>query len=293
MSGERITQELSLGEVLSKTLDLYKRGFAKFLIPFLIVEVITSPIGVLIRDAVVPPALGVSSTNQQFQSSFFSHFGSIILLIALLLIVGLVFGTIAGATTIKLASDQIEKGQAELRPSIRFAVSKLISVWAISLIVGIIVFFGLIALIVPGIILAIMFSLALPALLIEQLGISSSMSRSRELVSHRWLKTFALFLVVGIIIGIASFIASAIAGLFGSASGIVSGILSAFYAPIVPILLVVYYYSNVARLAPLVSQPPAPPATGASAGTRFCSNCGARLDSSVLFCPACGTRQSI
>ena len=293
MSGEKITQELSLGEVLSKTLDFYRRGFAKFLIPFLIVDVITSVVGILIRDAVVPPIIFEGSTNQQFQSWFFSYFGAIILLAALVLIVGLVFGTIAAATAIKLTSDQIEKGQAELGPSVRFAVSKLVSIWIVSLIIGIIVFLGIIALIVPGVILAIMFSLALPVLLIEQLGISSSMRRSRELVGHRWLKTFVLFLVVGILIGIASFIANTIGGLFGSASSIVSGILSAFYAPIVPIVLVVYYYSNVARLAPSISQPPTPPDTGASSGTKFCSNCGTKLDSGVMFCPACGTKQSI
>ena len=50
---------------------------------------------------------------------------------------------------------------------------------------------GLIALIVPGIILAIVFSLALPVLLIEKKGVLESMGRSHALVGHRWLKTFA------------------------------------------------------------------------------------------------------
>ena len=160
------------------------------------------------------------------------------------------FFPIAQGGAIKLASEQIEKGQADLGASVRFAASRILGIWALSIIVGIIVLLGFIALVIPGIILAIMFSLAFPVLIIENKGFSESMSRSRELVGHRWLKTFATYLVLAIIIGISSAVASVLSAPFGIASPVVSGILSAFYEPLFPILLTVYYFSNRYRVSP-------------------------------------------
>ena len=168
---------------------------------------------------------------------------------------------------------------------------KLLSIWALNIIVGIIVFLGFIALIVPGIILAIMFSLALPVLLIENKGVTESMGRSRVLVGQRWLKTFATLLVLGIIVIIASVIISAIKGLFGIASPVVNGILAAFYQPLFPILLAVYYYSNLARIS---QPPPSPmwtgPTTTAPPGVKLCPTCGTQNVSSATFCTKCGAR---
>jgi hypothetical protein len=165
----------------------------------------------------------------------------------------------------------------------------------VSLIIGIVVLLGVIALIVPGIILLIMFSLALPSLLLENHGILDSLGRSRELVGHRWLKTFALFIVIGITVLIATAVADAIGGLFGSASTVVSYLLSAFYLPLIPIALTVYYYSNIARIAPpQMNQPPMPEVISVGTvpgGTKFCINCGTQLPSAATFCSKCGTRQ--
>ena len=116
--------------------------------------------------------------------------------------------------------------------------------------VGIILVVGFIALIVPGIIPAIMYSLAFPVLIIENKGVLDSMRRSRQLVGHRWLKTFGVYLVLGIIFILAWLILGAVAVPFGIASPVVNGLLSAFYQPLLPILLTVYYYSNLARITP-------------------------------------------
>ena len=190
-----------------------------------------------------------------------------------------------------MASEQITKGEASLGASIRFAVSKLLSIWAVSIIVGIIVVLGIIALIIPGIILAIMYSLALPVLLIEKKGVFESMSRSRQLVSHRWGKTFGTFLLLGIIVIIASLIFGAITAPFGIAGIIINGILSALYRPLFPILLVVYYYSNLARTAPPpTGQIPMGSTTTFQAGTKVCPACGAQNASLASFCVRCGAK---
>src|SRR2546425_402265 len=286
-----ISRELGLGEVISKTFDVYRRDFAKYFVLFAVVGVIVQVVTRLARQAFVVPTLPVNPTSQQVSSWFSALFGALVLLVVVIFFVNIVFSTIAEGSAINLASEQITKGQVNFGASIRFAVSRLLSIWALSIIVGIIVVIGFIALIVPGIILAIMFSLALPVLLIENKGVTESMGRSRQLVSHRWGKTFGTFLVLGIIVLIASLIFSAITAPLGIAAPVVNGILSALYQPLFPILLAVYYYSNLARTAPApTAQMPMGSTSSFQAGMKLCPSCGTQLPSSTTFCTNCGSK---
>ena len=288
---QSIRRELSLGDVISKTFELYRRDFTKYFVIFAVVGAIIGIVTALARQTFPLPTLPPNPTPQQVSNWFPGFLGALVLLVALIFIVTAVFSPIAQGTAIKLASEQIEKGHSEIGTSVRFAVSKLLWIWALSIVVGVIVTLGLIALIVPGIILGIMFSLAFPVLLIENKGVLESMGRSRELVSHRWLKTFATFLVLAIVNIVASAIVSAISGLLGVAGPIVNGFLSAFYQPLFPILLTVYYYSNLARITPLpADQMPTGPTTMAKAGMKFCPTCGTQLVSSATSCFQCGAR---
>jgi hypothetical protein len=204
-----------------------------------------------------------------------------------------VFYPIIYGGAVKMASNEVVSGQAGLVTSIRFVASKLVWLWVLGLVVGIIVSLGLIALVVPGVVLAIMFSLVLPALLIENQGVGRSMSRSRELVGHRWLKTFATFLVLGIILVVAAAIVSVISGAFGPGSAVVSGVLSAFYLPVIPIALTVYYYSNLARITPFQgTQTSLGPSSVIQPGVKFCPSCGTQLAVPATFCSKCGAKQS-
>jgi len=286
-----IGRELGLGEVISKTFEVYRRDFSKYFVLFAVVGVIVQVATTLAQQAFVLPILPVNPTPQQFSSYFSALFGALFLLVAVIFVVNIVFSTIAEGSAVKMASEQITKGQVVLGASIRFAVSRLLSIWALSIIVGIIVFLGVIALIVPGIILAIMFSLALSVLLIENKGVMESMGRSRQLVSHRWAKTFGTFLVLGIIVLVASLIFSAITAPLGIIGPVVNGILSALYQPLFPILMAVYYYSNLARISqPPPGQMPMGPTATFQAGIKLCPTCGTQNVSSATFCTKCGAR---
>ena len=288
-----ISRELGLGEVISKTFEVYRREFAKYFVLFAIVGVIVQVVITLAMQAFPRPApLPLNPTPQEFSNSLSALFEALFLLLAVIFLVSIIFSTIAEGGAIKMASEAITRGQVNIGASVRFAVSKLLSIWALSIIVGIIVFLGFIALIVPGIILAIMYSLALPVLLIENKGVTESMGRSRQLVSHRWGKTLGTFLVLAIIVIIASLIVSAITSPLGSILGpVVNGILSAFYQPLFPILMVVYYYSNLARTAtPPPGQMPIGPTAMFQAGMKFCPTCGTQNASSATFCTKCGDK---
>lgn len=291
-TGRAVTKELGVGEVVSKTFDLYRRNFVKYFILFLVVDAIVGLVSAWAYHTFPLPTLPSQPTSQQVLNWMPGYFSALLSIFAVVAVVGLVLAPIAAAGTIRMASEEIEGRPVELGAAVRFAASKLIWLWALGIIVGIIVGVGFILLVVPGIILLIMFGLTFPVLIIENVGVLGSLGRSRELVGHRWLKTFAVMLVWFLILVVIGIIAGLIASPFGWASSLVSDILGAFYAPLIPITLTVYYYSNLARIAPAPMGPmPMGQTSVAPPGMKFCPNCGTQLESSVTFCSKCGARQ--
>ena len=72
------------------------------------------------------------------------------------------------------------------RRSLRVAVRRLGGLLLVSLLGGAIILLGLLALIVPGVWLAVAFGVAVPALMLERHGPVTALSRSYELVRGRW-----------------------------------------------------------------------------------------------------------
>jgi hypothetical protein len=190
------------------------------------------------------------STPQQILNWLPGYLAAVITLAIATGLISWVVGSMAQGIIIKFASDSLEKGQANLQTSFSFAASRILSILAVSLITGVLIFLGALALVIPGIILAIMFSLVVQTIIIENTGALESLARSRRLVSGRWLKTFALLLVLYIIVGIVAGIAGAIGTPFGLAGSLVSSLIAALIQPILPIGLTLYYYSMIARTTP-------------------------------------------
>jgi hypothetical protein len=234
VGGEGISGELGIGEVITKTFEIYRRNFSKFLILFLTVGIVE----------------GVPATIIDYIYDDPRFLGVYIPFLIVTLALSLILDTIIFGSAVKMTSDYFERGRVELGVAVRFAASKWIPLLIVTVLVGTIVVLGTIALIIPGMILGIMFSLVIPAVIIESSRVTKAMDRSRELVGHRWLKTFGFLLVVGAIGGVSVLVTGEIGGLFDGAKSIVISILSAFYVPLIPIALTVYYYSNKARLTP-------------------------------------------
>lgn len=280
MAEQTIGQELSVGQIISRTFRTYRRNFLGFFVIFAVVEVAVEGVGVLAGRVLAAPPITSAPTFQQVFASLAALYETL----AVTVIASFVIGAMATGSAINMASDDIQTGRVELARAVRSAFSRLLALWGLSLVLAVFVGVGFLALFAPGVILGIMFSLAFPVLLLENAGIGKSLTRSRELVDHRWGKTFALFLVVGAIVLVPSLVLTLVPRFLGPVVGpIVVGVLYGFVEPIIPIAVVVFYYSNVARLA-------APP-IGPRPGTKFCPSCGTHTVSSALFCPKCGTRQ--
>jgi len=291
-SEESIARELSLGEVITKSFGLYRRDFVKYFLLFLVIDTVAGVAIALAVNGFNFASLPSNPTPEQL-SSWWSSVSGALALFVLVTILALVLSALAVAVTIRMASDVIEGRGASFGSALKFGAFKLIFVFVLTLLVSMIVGLGSI-LIVPGIILAIMFSLAVPALVIENAGIVGSLGRSRELVGHRWLKTFTTFLILLVIVIAIEIVVSVIGLAFGGASLVVGSALGAVAAPLIPISLTVYFYSNRARIAPPPGEQ-APTGYGVSPqpGMKFCPNCGTQLLVSAVFCASCGAKQPI
>jgi hypothetical protein len=254
VENKNIQRELSIGEILTQTFNLYSRNFAHYPVPFLVAGILTGLVTIVVRLAIVIPEAPANPTSQLLLAWFPTFIVASTMSFFLSGIVSWIVNSFTTGITTKFTSDFLERGQANLQTSLNFTLTKLLPLLATSIVTGILIVLGFVALIVPGIILALMFSLVYPVIMLEGTGILVGLSRSRVLVSNRWLKTLGLLLVVGIIVATVNGVAVLIAGQFGIVAPLISGILTAFITPIVPIATTLYYYSMKARTLP--PQPP-------------------------------------
>lgn len=248
-------RELDLGEILGQTFNLYFSKFWFLFLPFLVAGLVSGAWGKTVSFMFpMPTQPEMAAPLDVLLPYLFSLLGVVLVTAVLSILVSWIISTIASGMAVKVASDTLQRRNIDLSETLNFTVSRLPSLLIAGIITGILIGIGFICLVVPGIILMIMFSLIVPAIVIEQVGALESLSRSRRLVGGRWLKTFGLLLVIYIIIFVATLIFSAISSVFGPADWIISSVLGALVSPILPIAVTLYYYSMVAR-----KQPPPPP----------------------------------
>ena len=128
--------------------------------------------------------------------------------------------------------------------SLAVALARFLPIIGLSICVGIAVFFGLLLLIVPGIIWALMWSIGVPVCVVERLGPFQSMGRSAALTKgHRW-KIFGIVLVLWLLNMIVQAgltrILAAVAGAL--AASLVLWVWSALYTAFYAIVIVTVYH---------------------------------------------------
>jgi hypothetical protein len=257
---QKPSRELSIEEILTYTIDIYSKNFIIFFIPLLIASLISGILSVPILSHVSKISqIDFTGPPNVVWSQLWNFILTLLALATLLSIISWIIGTVTSGVCVKYTSELIEKGKASPRECFNFTAYKLPSLLIATLITGILTVLGLLALIVPGIIIYIMFFLVIPVIMIENKGALDSLSRSRRLVSNRWLETFVLALIVGLIIGIVAFILNFIMAPLGIYRSLVGSVITAFVQPIFPISLTVYYYSMLAKEEQQRIPPPPPP----------------------------------
>lgn len=177
---------LSTGELLDRTFSLYRTHFGLFVGIFAIPHLVV--LGVqLLQLAVTRPATRVPNVLAS------------ILWFVVIAFVGLVMFAASQAASVVAVSELHLNRPASVADSFSRVKGHLLGVIAISLVVGIGVGAGAVALFVPGILLAIIWSLSVPAKVLENKGVFDSMSRSVDLTKNDWGRIFIVMLLVAVL----------------------------------------------------------------------------------------------
>lgn len=152
----------------------------------------------------------------------------------LIMLLSMVTGSILQAVVIRETILYINDRPPALSESVAVAVRRLLPIIGVAILGAIVVGVGFLLLIVPGIIFYIALSVAIPALVEEDLGVIASMTRSWELTrGSRW-RIFGLFIILIIaylvVSAILSFLTSMLGLGFGAFSSIMEGVLAMVFA---------------------------------------------------------------
>jgi hypothetical protein len=214
-SSARQLRPLGVGEVLDAAIKLYARNartlwrvVAVVIVPLVLIQQIvigaSLPSGAFVHNGALYTPTGSLGTPAAGETAE----------IALAVLAALI---VNGALALCLVDAYVGR-PLDWRESLQAAADRLGSLLLLSILYGALVVLAFIVLILPGIWLSVIWCVAVPALMFEQVSGFKALERSFELVRGRWWATFAELLVTGIML----FIVLVVVGLiFG---GIESGL---------------------------------------------------------------------
>jgi hypothetical protein len=206
------------GKVLTDTGDILKKSFGTIWIIALILFVPVAILSYFAQDSVIINVIY-----------------SLALLLASLYMAGAMVRVVQDVE----ADGRVDATVGEVLGSIS---SRLWPLLLLGVVTSILIAIGFVFFIIPGIILALMWFVAVPVLVAEDKGVFASMSRSSELTKgNRW-RLIWLFIIIYVLLFIIAFIV----GLLGAITpilGVIGGVLIAIVAyPYLAIIIAVTYY---------------------------------------------------
>jgi hypothetical protein len=174
-----LLRPLTLGELLDRAFQLYRSRFGIFVgiaavayLPAFVMQSVT-----LWTPKAITPGAGIAALA-----------GIIVLSLLRYLAVAA-----AAAATIMVVSAAYLQQPISVRDAYRRVSGMFVRIFFIMFGMGIGVCIGLVLLIVPGIILGLMWALAIPVAVLEDTGLGDSLSRSRYLTAGHRGRVFAIF----------------------------------------------------------------------------------------------------
>ena len=177
---------LSTGELLDRTFSLYRSHFGLFVGIFALPHLIVLGVQFLQLMSQRPYGRGPDIV------------ASLLWLVAIMF-VGLIMASASQAAAVIAVSELHLDRPASVSDSFLRVREHLLGVMGISIIVFVAVVLGIFALLVPSILLAIIWSLAIPAKVLENKGPLAAMSRSVELTKGDWGRIFVVGLLVAVL----------------------------------------------------------------------------------------------
>jgi hypothetical protein len=212
--GARELHPMGIGEILDVAIKLYRRNAWTL---FRIVLVIAVPLTLLANFILISatPADVTTHTQKIGNQVFFVSsptraewhtFLAGLAATGVLVMIG--YLTATGAAY-KAVAEAFLGGQPNWKRSLAFAARRTHSLLWVSVLGGLIVGAAWVFLILPGLYLAVSFTVAIPVVMTEGVRGRKALGRSRRLIRKRWWRTFAL-LALGSILSVILFYAAAL-----------------------------------------------------------------------------------
>jgi hypothetical protein len=199
--------EFRIGRVFARTARLLARN---------------APIYVAVSATAAVPSVLLAESGEKFGGP--SAYAAVAWGV-LAVVLALALGTLSQAVVVHAAFQDMCGRPVRLFESLRAGSGRLLAIVGLALGMGFFVGIGLLMLIVPGVVLLIMWTVATPACVVERLGVGASMARSSDLTKgHRW-QIFGMLILVGFVESIAGAGVKAVLGVAGSAGLVIAGTL--------------------------------------------------------------------
>jgi hypothetical protein len=187
--------DFRLGNVLSRTWSVYSRNFVTFMV---IIGIANLPSLLIPQPAVGTPANPAASLSLTFFA---------------LLFLTIVLSALGQAMVLYGAFQAMRGRPVNLADCVKAGLSRFLPIIGLTVCIVVGLIFAAILLVFPAIMLSMMWFVATPVCVVEQLGPLRSLGRSRELTKgHRW-RIFGLVLlvlipafIVGAIVGVVTLV---------------------------------------------------------------------------------------
>lgn len=176
---------LSTGELLDRTFSLYRSHFGLF------VGIFALPHLVVLAFQCVGVAVQAPGSGTQLSNIFAGLFFGVVA--AFLTVI--VAAASQAATVVAVSQVHLDR-PASVMDSFTRVRGEIGGVIGLSILVGLGVGAGFVALIVPGVLLALMWSLAVPVKVLENKGVTDAMTRSSELTKGNRGRIFVIWLLI-------------------------------------------------------------------------------------------------
>jgi hypothetical protein len=181
--------DFRVGGVLSRTASVLSRHF----LVFIVVTIVANLPLVLLLQGVASMAAGGEAPGQ-----------TAIILFVLGIVLFFVLSILSQAVIVHAAFQAMRARPISLGESVGVGLARFLPIIGLAFISGLLIGLGIIALIVPGLILVTMWFVGTPACVVERLGPWTGLKRSAQLTKgHRW-KVFGLLALLFIISAVVS-----------------------------------------------------------------------------------------
>ena len=240
-----------IGEILSTAFEIYKANAANLLLIVAIVVVPLTFISAFVGGVVFAPETEtVLIFGESVETVSARSAGAAIIVALLTAVIGVIISAVLQAAIMRGAAQGSIGDPVDIDASYKWGFARFGSVILISILVGLAVAGGLILFVIPGLIFAVMFSVAIPALVVENLRGTDAMSRSWNLVKGHFWHAVGVIILAAIIAGVVSAIITAVGSAINDnwfISWVFQAIAQIITAPFAAIVSVLLYLDLRAR----------------------------------------------